>query len=37
MGACALGMFADNDVARGLYHRLGYTTGMEWTIGWFGP
>ena len=36
MGACALGMFADNDVARRLYHRLGYTTGMEWTSRWFG-
>ena len=36
VGACALGMFADNDVARGLYQRLGYTTGMEWTIRWFG-
>ena len=35
-GACALGMFADNDVARRLYHRLGYTTGMEWTSRWFG-
>ena len=35
-GACALGMFADNDVARRLYERLGYTTGMEWTSRWFG-
>ena len=35
-GACALGMFADNDVARRLYLRLGYTTGMEWTSRWFG-
>jgi len=35
-GACALGMFADNDTARRLYHRLGYTTGMEWTSRWFG-
>ena len=35
-GACALGMFADNDVARRLYHRLGFTTGMEWTSRWFG-
>ena len=34
-GACTLGMFADNDVARRLYHRLGYTTGMEWTSRWF--
>ncbi|HET6968784.1 MAG TPA: GNAT family N-acetyltransferase, partial [Ornithinibacter sp.] len=30
-GACALGMFADNDVARRVYHRLGFRTGMEWT------
>jgi GNAT superfamily N-acetyltransferase len=36
VGACALGMFADNDVARGLYQRLGYRTGMEWTSRWFG-
>jgi GNAT superfamily N-acetyltransferase len=36
VGACALGMFADNDVARRLYQRLGYTTGMEWTSRWFG-
>lgn len=36
VGACALGMFADNDVARRLYHRLGYTTGMKWTSRWFG-
>ena len=35
-GACALGMFADNDVARRVYHRLGFTTGMEWTSRWFG-
>ena len=35
-GACALGMFADNDVARRLYSRLGYATGMEWTSRWFG-
>jgi GNAT superfamily N-acetyltransferase len=35
-GACALGMFADNDVARRLYCRLGFTTGMEWTSRWFG-
>ena len=34
-GACALGMFADNDVARRLYSRLGYATGMEWTSCWF--
>lgn len=35
-GACALGMFADNDVARRVYHRLGFRTGMEWTSRWFG-
>lgn len=34
-GACTLGMFADNDGARRLYHRLGFTTGMEWTSRWF--
>ncbi len=34
-GACALGMFADNHVARALYHRLGFVTGMEWTSRWF--
>ncbi|GAA4401979.1 hypothetical protein GCM10023168_12040 [Fodinibacter luteus] len=35
-GACALGMFADNDVARRLYERLGFRTGMQWTSRWFG-
>ena len=35
-GACALGMFADNDGARRVYSRLGFTTGMEWTSRWFG-
>jgi GNAT superfamily N-acetyltransferase len=35
-GACALGMFADNDTARRLYLRLGFVTGMEWTSRWFG-
>ena len=35
-GACALGMFADNDTARRVYHRLGFTTAMEWTSRWFG-
>jgi len=35
-GACVLGMFADNAPARGLYHRLGFGTGMEWTSRWFG-
>ncbi|MEO6790338.1 MAG: GNAT family N-acetyltransferase [Ornithinibacter sp.] len=34
-GACALGMFADNDGARHLYERLGFTTGMQWTSRWF--
>lgn len=34
-GACALGMFADNAVARRLYERLGFVTGMEWTSRWF--
>jgi predicted GNAT family acetyltransferase len=29
-------MFADNDAARRLYHRLGFRTGMEWTSRWFG-
>lgn len=36
VGACGLGMFADNDVARRVYHRLGFRTGMEWTSRWFG-
>jgi GNAT superfamily N-acetyltransferase len=35
-GACALGMFADNDTARRVYERLGFTTGMCWTSRWFG-
>ena len=34
-GACALGMFADNDAARRVYLRLGFRTGMEWTSRWF--
>ncbi|WP_377642977.1 GNAT family N-acetyltransferase [Oryzobacter terrae] len=34
-GTCALGMFADNVVARRLYERLGFVTGMEWTSRWF--
>lgn len=29
-GACTLGMFSDNDVARRLYHRLGYRTARAW-------
>jgi GNAT superfamily N-acetyltransferase len=33
-GACALGMFADNDPARRVYHRLGFTTAMEWRSRW---
>ncbi|MBM6403720.1 GNAT family N-acetyltransferase [Phycicoccus sp. CSK15P-2] len=34
VGACALGMFADNDAARRIYHRLGFTTAMEWRSRW---
>ncbi|QIM21046.1 GNAT family N-acetyltransferase [Phycicoccus sp. HDW14] len=33
-GACALGMFADNDAARSVYERLGFTTGMRWRSRW---
>ncbi|MBM6399407.1 GNAT family N-acetyltransferase [Phycicoccus sp. MQZ13P-5] len=33
-GACALGMFADNDSARRVYERLGFTTGMRWRSRW---
>lgn len=33
-GACALGMFSDNDDARRVYHRLGFTTGMAWRSRW---
>lgn len=33
-GACALGMYSDNDVARRLYHRLGYRTEVEWRSRW---
>lgn len=33
-GACALGMFADNDAARRVYRRLGYRTGMRWRSRW---
>lgn len=33
-GACALGMFADNDPARSVYERLGFTTGMRWRSRW---
>lgn len=36
VGACALGMFADNDTARRVYERLGFSTGMRWTSRWFG-
>ncbi|MCE1179608.1 MAG: GNAT family N-acetyltransferase [Micrococcales bacterium] len=30
-GACVLEMFSDNETARRVYHRLGYTTDHEWT------
>lgn len=30
-GACTLGMFSDNDVARRVYHRLGYRTARAWS------
>jgi GNAT superfamily N-acetyltransferase len=33
-GACALGMFADNDAARRVYRRLGFVTGAEWRSRW---
>ncbi len=33
-GACALGMFADNDAARRVYRRLGFRTGMRWRSRW---
>ena len=33
-GACALGMFADNDAARRVYRRLGYVTAVEWRSRW---
>ncbi|MBR7742106.1 GNAT family N-acetyltransferase [Phycicoccus sp. BSK3Z-2] len=33
-GACVLGMYADNDVARGLYERLGFRTAVEWRSRW---
>ncbi|QKE84969.1 GNAT family N-acetyltransferase [Arthrobacter sp. NEB 688] len=33
-GACALGMFSDNDGARRLYRRLGFGTGMVWRSRW---
>ena len=29
-GVCTLGMFASNDVARRLYHGLGYVTAHAW-------
>ncbi|WP_137121958.1 GNAT family N-acetyltransferase [Segeticoccus rhizosphaerae] len=29
-GVCTLGMFSDNDVARRLYHGLGYRTAQSW-------
>lgn len=33
-GACALGMYADNDVARRVYERLGFATGARWRSRW---
>lgn len=30
-GACTLGMFSDNDVARRVYHRLGFRTARAWS------
>ena len=33
-GACVLGMFADNDVARRLYRRLGFDTAVRWRSRW---
>lgn len=30
-GVCTLGMFSDNEVARRLYHRLGYRTARRWS------
>jgi ribosomal protein S18 acetylase RimI-like enzyme len=30
-GVCTLGMYADNDRARALYHRLGYATAEVWS------
>jgi GNAT superfamily N-acetyltransferase len=33
-GACALGMYSDNDVARRVYTRLGFRTGMRWRSRW---
>lgn len=30
-GVCTLGMYADNDVARGLYHSIGYVTAHAWS------
>ncbi len=33
-GACALGMFADNDAARRVYARLGFRTGAHWRSRW---
>ncbi len=37
VGACALGMFADNPAARRVYERLGFVTGMEWRSRWLAP
>lgn len=36
-GACTLGLFADNDHARELYRRLGYTLGAQFRSRWFPP
>jgi GNAT superfamily N-acetyltransferase len=33
-GACALGMYADNDTARRVYLRLGFVTGAQWRSRW---
>ncbi len=33
-GACALGMYADNEVARRVYERLGFVTGARWRSRW---
>lgn len=30
-GVCTLGMFSDNDIARRVYHRLGYQTSRAWS------
>ncbi len=35
-GVCTLGMYADNTVARRVYHRLGYLTAVTWTTSHLG-